>query len=498
MSGYVPEDAFARSRELFEQTVGWLGGPEAAGLEHAALEERLAAAGREVQRLQLQEYLDLRAAREPRRTDVAGDDGIVRTRAEKGHSRPLASVFGEVTVTRIAYRAPGTPNVHPADEELNLPPAKHSCGLRKLTAAEAARGSLAQASAAVARKTGVALSTRQVQEITRRAARDFEGFYEDQEHRPPPCCEPGGVIGMECDGKGILTLPGQLRPDAARKAAKAVPKQDGRLSRGEVRTRKRMAEAGSVFTITPAPRTASDIIRPPGGPPAPPGPKVTGKWVTASVTDDAAAIIAAIFDEAGRRDPGHDLTWIALVDGNLHQITRIQAEAAARTVTVTIICDFIHVLEYLWKAAWCFFPEASPEAGPWVRARAAAILRGHARPVAASIRDTAAARAGQLTPAKRKTATATANYLDAKAPYLDYPTALAEGWPISTGLIEGACRHIVKDRMDITGARWGTETAEAILKIRALLANGDFHAYWAYHLRQERERNYPRRYDLAA
>jgi hypothetical protein len=498
MSGYALEDAFKRSRELFERTVEWLEGPEAAGLEHAVLEERLAAAGREAQRLQLQEHLDLRAAREQRRADVTGDDAIVRTRAEKGRSRPLASVFGEVTVTRIAYRAPGVPNVHPADAELNLPPGKHSHGLRKLTVTEAARGSFDQASEAVARQTGVALSTRQVQEIIRSAACDFESFHEDQEHRPPPSCEPGGVIGMECDAKGILTLPGQLRPDAARKAAKAVPKQDGRLSRGEVRTRKRMAETGSVFHITPVSRTAGDIIPPPGGAPPPPGPKVSAKWVTASVTDDAATVIATLFDEADRRDPAHDQTWIALVDGNLCQIARIQAEAAARTVTVTIICDFIHVLEYLWKAAWCFFPEASPEAGPWIRARATAILRGHARPVAASIRDTTAARAAQLTPAKRKTASATANYLDAKAPYLDYPRALAEGWPISTGLIEGACRHIVKDRMDITGARWGTETAEAILKIRALIANGDFDAYWAYHLQQERKRNYPGQYDLAA
>jgi hypothetical protein len=497
MSGYVPEDAFARSREAFGRIVEWLEGPEAAGLEHAALEERLAAVGREAQRLQLQEHLDLRAAREPRRTDVAGDDGIVRTRAEKGRSRPLASVFGEVKVPRIAYRAPGAPNVHPADAELNLPPGKHSHGLCKLAVTAAARGSFAQASAAIARETGVTLSTRQVQELTVAAAADFGGFYGGRERRPPAAA-PGGLLGMECDGKGIVTLPGQLRPDAARKARRAVSKQDGRLSRGEVRTRKRMAEVGSVFSIIPAPRTASDIIRPPGPRPASPAPQVTGRWLTASVTDDAAAVVAAVFEEAGRRDPGHDLTWIALADGNLHQIARIQAEAAARAVTVTIICDFIHVLEYLWKAAWCFYPEASPGAGPWVRARAAAILRGHALAVAASIRDTAAARAGQLTAGKRKAARATANYLDAKAPYLDYPRALASGWPVSTGLIEGACRHIVKDRMDITGARWGTGTAEAVLKIRALLANGDFDAYWAHHLRQERERNYPARYDLAA
>jgi len=98
---------------------------------------------------------------------------------------------------------------------------------------------------------------------------------------------------------------------------------------------------------------------------------------------------------------------------------------------------------------------------------------------------------------RRKTAARTAGYLEAKAPFLDYPAALAAGWPIATGVIEGACRHLVKDRMDITGARWGVETAEAILKLRAIWANGDFDAYWDYHLRREHERNYPG-YALAA
>ena len=92
----------------------------------------------------------------------------------------------------------------------------------------------------------------------------------------------------------------------------------------------------------------------------------------------------------------------------------------------------------------------------------------------------------------------TARYLDAKAPWLDYPKALASGWPLSTGVIEGACRHLVKDRMDITGARWGAQTAEAILQIRALLANGDWDAYWAWHLHREHERNHPRTYAPAA
>ena len=491
MSGYAPEASFACSREAFAQVEEWLSGAEAAGLEHAALEEELEARGREIQRRLLQDHLDLRGAREQRREQVTGPDGICRTRAEAGHTRPLATVFGPVTVSRIAYRSPGGRNVHLADAELNLPPGKHSHGLSKRIARAAARGSFEQACADIVRQTGSRLGKRQCQELTRHAAADFEDFYAGEQHRPPPGAAPGDVLAISCDGKGIVVLPGQMRPDTARKMRKAVPKQDGRLSRGEVRNRKRVAETGAVFDITPVPRTAQAILDPG---PRPSGPKAARKWVTASVAADAAEVVAAAFAEADRRDSGRWRTWIALADGNVHQLRRIQAEAAARDITITIICDFIHVIEYLWTAAWCFFPEASPQAGPWVRARAAAVLDGHARQVAAALRDAASA----LPAARRKTAARTATYLDAKAPYLDYPHALAAGWPISSGVIEGTCRHLVKDRMDITGARWGIATAEAILKLRALHVNGDFDAYWTYHLQREHQRNYPARYDLAA
>ncbi len=297
------------------------------------------------------------------------------------------------------------------------------------------------------------------------------------------------------DAKGIAVLPGQLRPRSQRLARKAVPKQDGRLSRGEVRTRKRMAEVAAVFDLTPVPRTAAGILAPraPARPAPGPGP---GRWLTASITADAASVVAAAFDEAARRDPGCQRTWIALADGNNDQIRSIQAQAAARGITIPIVIDFIHVLEYLWDAAWSFFPEASPDAGPWVRARAAAILDGRADHVAAGIRADAAA--GALSTAKHKAAARTAHYLEAKSRWLGYPAALAAGWPISTGVIEGACRHLVKDRMAITGARWGTETAEAILKLRALQANGDFDEYWTYHLHREHQRNHPSTRTLAA
>jgi hypothetical protein len=122
------------------------------------------------------------------------------------------------------------------------------------------------------------------------------------------------------------------------------------------------------------------------------------------------------------------------------------------------------------------------------------VLEGKAGIVAGSIRRKAT-RLG-IEPTKRQAADRCADYLLAKRPYLDYPTALAHGRPIATGVIEGACRHLVKDRMDITGARWGLESAEAILKLRALISNQDFEQYWNFHLSQEHRRVHASRYAL--
>ena len=485
------EGPFAQSRAYYAGVEEWLAGDEAAGLRHADLEEQLLGRGRELLRRLHQDHLDLLAAREERRDDVTGPEGIARTRAEKGHGRQLATVFGQVTVTRIAYRAPGSPSVHPLDAALNLPGERQSHGLRKLAAIESARGSFDDAAAAITRATGVKIGKRQAEELAQRAAADVDAFY--AERRPGPAPDEH-VLVLTGDGKGIVMRPEALRPATAKAAATTQGKLATRLSPGEKHGRKRMAELACVYDAAPVPRTPDDIIAPPGKADSERtrGPQAAGKWLTASVTDDIPAVIAAAFGEAGRRDPGHRRTWLALVDGNRTQIDAITAEAARRGVTVTVICDFVHVLEYAWKAAWSFFEKGDPDAEAWVAAQAVKILEGKAAQVAAGIRRRATTFG--YSPAEREGADACARYLTAKKPYLDYATALAKGWPIATGVIEGACRHLVKDRMDITGARWGLDGAEAILKLRALTANGDFDRYWHYHLRKEHERVHSVRY----
>ncbi len=474
-----------------DRSLDWLEGDDSAVLSHGELEDQLECRGRELRRRLLQDHLTLRATTEARLAAVADDAGVVHARVEPGHRRVLASVFGQVNGQRLAYRHRGHRNLHPADGLLNLPLQRYSHGLRRLAAIESSRGSFEQAAAAITRATGQQVGKRQVEALTARAAADVQDFYTTR-----PDTEPaeGDVLVRSADGKGIVMRPDSLPAATAKAAAAATTKLATRLSKGEKRNRKRMAEVGAVYDLTPVPRCpahvlASDKHQPDPNPP--PAPKAKNKWVTASVVDDAAAVIGAIFDQAERRDPAmHAPGWPRST-----ATTTRSSGSAPRPAPEASRSPFSSIWSTSWSTSGAprgaSSPKADPGAEAWMRQRALAILHGHAREVAAGIRRRPTA---ELAKAKRRNAHQCAKYLINKARYLDYPSALAAGWPIATGIIEGACRYLVADRMDITGARWSVDGAEAVLKLRAVRTNGDFDAYWRFHLKRERQRVHESRY----
>lgn len=144
-----------------------------------------------------------------------------------------------------------------------------------------------------------------------------------------------------------------------------------------------------------------------------------------------------------------------------------------------MILDVIHVIEYLWKAAYCFHSEGSAEVEAWVKERTLRILEGKSSDVAAGMRRSATLQ-GLEKKARRQVDTF-ANYLLKYHDMLKYDEYLQKGLPIATGAIEGACRYLIKDRLDITGARWGLERAEAILKLRSIKHSDDFDADWQFY-----------------
>lgn len=496
-------DPFEDSRNVFQTFVVDLQAASAGALTHHELEELVTERGRTLLRQLLQDHLDLRAVREEqillaRRPSVLVDAGGLAHRAiETGHERCLASVVGPVTVRRAAYRADGARNLYPADAQLNLPSGRHSHGLRRRAVTEAVRGSFDDTVTAITRCCGRVVAKRQVERLVTAAARDIETFYAAQVPLP---CTADTLLVISADGKGVPMRPEALRP-ATRRAAtiKGGNTYRTRLASGEKTGRKRMATVAAVYDAEPATRRPHDVITLPApGPGTGPGrrrragPKATGKWLTASLERSAEQVIAAAFDQAAARDPEHRRCWVVLVDGDRHQLDLVHQQAERHKVRVHIVVDFIHVAEYAWKAAWSLHTPGDPAAERWVAVQLLAILSGRMQETLAELRNQA--RTDGLNPEQRKGLENCAKYLNAKRGYLGYADALAAGWPIATGIVEGACRYLIADRLNITGARWGLDGAEAVLKLRAVISNGHFGRYWTYHLQQEHHRVHQARY----
>jgi hypothetical protein len=350
MSGYaqcIPA-GFSAAHDKFVSLATWLDGEQAGGMSHGAVEDHLGVMGRDLLRQLMQDHFTVRAQREVRQPEVVDADGVHRRSVEAGHSRTLTTVYGDVTVERLAYRAKGARNLCPADAVLNLPPQQYSHGLRRLAALESVRDSFDGGRQAIERATAVTIGTRQLRQLVVATAVDIDAFY--QQRRPKASCDTDIVV-ITADAKGIVMRPEALR-EATRKNAEAKGgnKLATRLSSGEKHGRKRMAEVGSVYDLTPVPRTPKDIIVPPPAKGAEPAERVKGpvardKWLHASVEHSAPKVIAELFAEAHRRDPEHQRDWVVLVDGSDPQIRQIKAQAAKTKVKITIVLDLIHVLE---------------------------------------------------------------------------------------------------------------------------------------------------------
>ena len=485
-------DPFAAADQAYATITEFLHSEEAWQVKHSELERQLEGMGRELLRKLLQAHLDMRQpgqAVEPVH-DAAGTP-LTPTPLQE---RSLESIFGAVEVARTGYGAAGTSSLHPLDGALNLPPEKYSLEVRRRVAMEAAKNSFDEGMKTLEMYTGAHVPKRQFEELTIRAAKDFEAFYADRQTCAGADSHTAPILVMTVDGKGVVMLPEDLREPTQRAAAARAKTFTARLGSGRRLHAKRMAAVAAIYTIEPFVRTPEQIL--PESPrlqergPARPRPEHKRVW--ASLAQSPEAVIREMFEEAARRDPKGQKRWVALVDGNLPQIEHLQQLAEERNVPLILIVDFIHVAQYVWKAAGAFFPGQELAQDRWTRAHLLEILRGKASLVAAGMRRSATLR--EMAAAERKPVDECADYLLHYSPYLQYDKALAEGVPIATGVIEGACRHLVEDRMNLTGARWKLSGAEAVLRLRALRSSNDFDAYWKFHEQQEYQRNHASHY----
>jgi hypothetical protein len=452
----------------------WLASGSALQLPLHQIESQQQAKGREVQRLLLQAHLQHRGNGDvgPALCLPQQDGDLLYSHRRLG-SRSLTTVFGTVEIVRMGYSCPGAPSIFPLDQALVLPARSFSYELQRRLVKAAVQNPFLESVQTIADLTGVAVSKRSLEEILPDAAQDFDAFYRQRS----PETATGSILVAAVDCKGIPMV----------KPARAQPKS--RLTKGQKANKKRMATVAAVFTRAPWVRTPQQVIeslfptrRTLGDAPNPPRPEYKRVW--ASLLKGKTAVIQEVAEEMERRDPSAFKTRVALTDGERALQIRVD-----RKLNVTLILDLIHALEKLWKAAYVFHPEGSLEADLWVLDRTLRILFGDVGQVVKGIRQSITKRG--LSGGKRKTLLGVAGYLYRNRARMRYDEYLAKGWPIASGPVEGACKNLIKDRMERSGMRWTEQMAEAIVQLRAIYLSGDFDCYWQFHIEQDQRRLYP-------
>lgn len=484
---------FSSADEQYAAMKTTLESPDFRGLQQAEVERWLTVQQRELMRRLLQSHLTLRG-QEQAVGPVVGADGEERTHVRSEQSRQIETSLGTVVVERTAHAGRGLPALHPVDASLNLPSHLYSHEVERLVAKTTARLSFEASLDTLADLTGAHVPKRQAEEIVRRAAQDFDAFYHGRGwEKGAPTSE---FLVLSFDQKGVVLRKEDLTEATRRAAEASQTKMETRGSKGEPkRGRKRMSTVAAVYTVAPHVRTAQEIIaglRHLRDATASPRPRPEYKRVWASLVRTPQEIIADAFTEALLRDPDQKKTWIVLIDGDEKLARWVRAEAKRRGVRVLVVLDFIHALEYLWKAGRVFHKEGTKELEAWVLERLERMLEGGISGVVAGMRRMATVRG--IRKKDRKPLDTAARYLLKRKAMMRYDKLLSMGTPIASGIIEGACRHLINDRLDVTGARWCLLSAEAVLRLRSLIASGDFDRYWAFHEGKERERNHESSY----
>jgi hypothetical protein len=466
----APSDPTPASLE-FALLQSWLASSTALQLPLHHIESQQQAKGREVQRLLLQAHLQNRGTGDLGPALCLPADTFFSHR--RLGTRSLTTVFGTVEILRMGYSRPGAPSIFPLDQALVLPARSFSYELQRRLVKAAVQNPFLESVQTIAELTGVAVSKRSLEEILPDAAQDFDAFY--QQRSPQPAT--GSILVAAVDCKGIpMVKPGGAQPTP-------------RLTKGQKANKKRMATVAAVFTRAPWVRTPEQVVeslfptgRRAADAPVPPRPE--NKRVWASLLKGKTAVIQEVAEEMHRRDPAAIKTRVALTDGERALQIRVDQE-----LKVTLILDLIHVLEKLWKAAYVFHPEGSLKAELWVLERTLQILFGNVGQVVKGIRQSITKRG--LSGTTRKTLEGVTDYLYRNRSRMRYDEYLANGWPIASGPVEGACKNLIKDRMERSGMRWTEQMAEAIVQLRAIYLSGDFDAYWQFHIEQDQRRLYP-------
>lgn len=390
--------------------------------------------------------------------------------------RDYLSIFGKLPIWRPYFYQVGVGRACPLDAELSLGADSYSDMLREMAEYLGVYGVYHKVTAVLERFLGLRLSSRVVQTQVLTDAEEVVVYYAQKP--APQAASEAAVLVVQADGKGVPII---VAPETSAPV---------RLGKGQKRGRKQEAIVTSTYTIAAAPRTPETVLQSyydlatpalPVEHNARPAPQNKHVWATLAGKDTALERLA---QQVHLRQGAHIQHHVALCDGCEALQTRLTQHFPA----FTQVLDFIHANEYLWDVANVLLGEDNPQRLAWMVEHTRQLLAGKTRAVIAEFRALAVDLA--TTSRQRQQLEKTANYFERNLPYMDYASYLAHGWPIASGVIEGACRHFVKDRCELSGMRWSPTGAEQLLRLRAIAENDDWDAYHAFRKRKRHERLY--------
>ena len=385
--------------------------------------------------------------------------------------RDYFSIFGKLTFARAYFYMPEQAGLSPLDAALSLPTRCYSDLLMESAELLAVDGAYDKSLEVLSRLLGLNAPKLALETSVAEHSALVQAFY--AQPAAVPVEEEGSVLVVQADGKGVPMVRREIADLKVRRG------------KGDKKTHKKEAIAIAVYTIAPYRRTPQDVVnalfkqdRPVGDRPTP-----CHKRIFASLKGKPANL-QLLAEWATQRDGPAIQQRVALTDG----AEALQDQLQAKLSHFTLVLDFIHVDEYLWKAGTALYGETDPNRAVWVETQLLDLLSSRTKQVIQRLED----KAKTLGPRSqaRRVLQQVAGYLRRNQAHMDYATYLQRGWPIGTGVIEGVCRHLVKDRMELSGMRWTKSGANALLALRAVNENNDWDAYHQFRRTQRHEQLY--------
>jgi hypothetical protein len=406
-------------------------------------------------------------------------EGVVRKLQTKRKEKIYFSIFGIVVIMRAYYWIKDKGGVIPLDAQLNLPQNRYSYILEEWSTLLGVRGAYNKVADLLSTILRIDLWNRPIEEMMGRASDEVEEYY--QRHPVPDAESEGEILAIAADGKGIPIKKKEIEKESR-----------VRLKKGEKRGKKKVSTVTAIYTIDKNERTVDDVVKevieadravkakeePKGIESKKDRPKPRNKVVKATLAGKEEAF-KDLSKQVDERDPENKKQRVALVDGE-HKLRDLVKKYL---VGFCIILDLYHVLEYLWKAAHVFTKEGSKEAELWVTKRLRMMLEGKILQIIEDLKNSL--KEGKLSKSKRETLEKVITYFENGQEYMRYDEYLAQGYPIGSGVVEGACRNLVKDRMEMTGMHWSIKGAEAVLQMRSIDVNGMWMKFWDFRAKKK-------------